>query len=137
MGIVQFPSATVTPKQAKIYAYQNSTASQGVYYTLVDSTNVRGVLTKVTMLTFNTANTNSYQNIRITIDGNVNTISNSTSGNVGIGLPHGTVTNDGYSGSYSFDYFCNLIFMNSIKVEIMQNATASLAIFGNVMYSQE
>lgn len=135
MPIVQFPDRNVIPRVAKLFAYYNTTAATGVYYTTVNSTGVRGRLTKITMSGGANA---SNQTIRITIDGVQASVSPSlTATGAVVGLPHNANGSSINEATYSFDYYCDITFTNSIQVEFMQNWVASTTIIGNVMYSQE
>lgn len=135
MAIVQIPSNIVVSKQPKVYVYHNGTAASGTYYTLVNISNTRGVLSKVTMSIAATTNNNC--NLRITIDGITNTFGNPTANYGAIGLNHGDNTTNGWIAQNSFDYFCNITFFNSLTVELMQSSGGNQNIVGNVMYSTE
>lgn len=138
MPITQIPDKNVVPRVPKIYVYLNATAASGTYYTLVNSTGVRGRLTKVTLAYDNAANSNTFLNIRITVDGVISTLSNISGAHAALGLPHnigtGAVT---YDATKSWDYFADVTFFNDIKVEVMQNVGSNASVIANVMYSQE
>jgi hypothetical protein len=135
MAIVQIPSNVVITKQPKVYVYHNGTATSGVYYTLVNISNTRGVLSKVTMSIATTTNNNC--NLRISIDGVTNTFGNPTAKYGAIGLNHGDNTTNSWISQNSFDYFCNITFFNSLTVELMQSSGGNQNVVGNVMYSTE
>lgn len=136
MAIVQIPSNVVVSKQPKVYVYTNNSSVSGTYYTLLSLTNSRGIISKITMANYNYSN--QYSNIRVTIDGTVNTFGNPTGGaNGSLGLNHGLNTNDIFNAQNTFDYFCNITFLSSVTVELMQNTGTNIIIQGNVMYSTE
>ena len=135
MPITTFPDRNVIPRVPKIFVFYNASTTSGTYYTTVNSTGVRGRLTKVTM---SGGAPSVNQTIRITIDGVQSTLSPNPSGTGGVvGLPHNNQASSIHEAGYSFDYYCDISFTNSILVEFMQNQTNGNPIIGNVMYSQE
>lgn len=136
MPIINFPAKEVYPKQPKIYAFAQNTSTSGVYYTLVNSTGIRGKLTKVG-ISMSGGFGNTYLNIRITIDGVTNTFGNPTSNNAALGVAHGAYNSGDYEASRSIDYDCDIVFYNSLTVELMQNTGSTPNLVGCVMYSTE
>lgn len=138
MPITQIPSNIVVPKQPKVYVYENNTAATGTWYTALSATNIRGILSKITLsFDYNVATANRFLEIRVTIDGTINTIGNPTSNVGGLGLTHGSSTT-AFTAHQSFDYFCNTTFTNSITVEFRQITTIGpYILIGNIMYSTE
>lgn len=136
MGITNFPDKDIYTRQPKIYVYNNNTAVSGTYYTTVNSTGVRGKITKIS-LTCNTATSNSVLNIRITIDGVANSIG-IPSQNYSVGYQHtSNSASTAYQAVQSIDYFCDIIFYSSCVIEFMQNGGTNLVLDGSIMYSTE
>jgi hypothetical protein len=138
MPIVSFPNSTVVNRAAKIFVYVNNTTASGTYYTLVNSTGVRGRISKITITSGSVSS--QYMTIRVTIDGVQSTISPSaaaTFGGVGLDHNNNAANVSLYFAGRSFDYYCDLTFLNSVQVEIMQNLGASQELISNVMYNQE
>lgn len=134
MPIVQFPDRNVIPRVPKIFVYYNASTTANTYYTTVNSTGVRGRLTKITM----SGVPSQYHTIRITIDGVQASVSPTLSGTNGVvGLPHNVNGSAIFDAASSFDYYCDITFTNSIQVELMQSQASAQPIIGNVMYSQE
>jgi hypothetical protein len=136
MPIINFPAKEVYPKQPKIYAFAQNTSTSGVYYTLVNSSGIRGKLSKVG-ISMSGLSGNTYLNIRITIDGITNTFGNPTSNNSAMGIAHGAYNSSDYDASRSIDYYCDIVFYNSLTVELMQNTGSTPNLVGHVMYSTE
>jgi len=136
MPIINFPAKEVYPKQPKIYCFSQLSSTSGVYYTLVNSTGIRGKLSKIGV-TMDGLYGNAFLNIRVTIDGVTNTFGNPSSGNAALGIAHGAYNSGDYDASRSIDYYCDIIFYNSLTVELMQNTTTTRVLLGNVMYSTE
>jgi len=132
MPITQIPSSFIT-KQPKIFVYTNLSAASGTYYTALDTT-CRCKVSKITLT--NDSFLNNYLNIRVTIDGVINTFSSPTS-NYSIGINHNTISSSSYNAIFSYDYFCDILFFNSCKVEFMQNGGGSVVLYGSIMYSTE
>jgi len=133
MPITQIPSGFVA-KQPKLSVYYNGSTANGTYYTALDVTS-RGKISKITLLGNNLLSGNLY--IRATIDGVSNIINPSYSNAVSVGLNHNTISaNNNYSGTV-IDYFCDIFFYNSCKVEFMQNAGTGSVLEGSIMYSTE
>ncbi len=138
MPIVSFPNTTVVSRAAKIFVYVNNTTVSGTYYTLVNSTGVRGKISKITITSGSVSSQNMH--IRVTIDGIQSIVSPNTAGTFGgVGLDHNNNTANPslYFPARSFDYYCDLTFLNSVQVEIMQNTGVSTELISNVMYNQE
>lgn len=134
MPITTFPDRNVIPRVPKIFVYYNASTTSGTYYTTVNSTGVRGRLTKITM----SGVPAQYHTIRVTIDGVQSSLSPNPSGTNGVvGLGHNNNASSLYEAGSSFDYYCDISFTNSILVEFMQNQASAQPIIGNVMYSQE
>ncbi len=132
MPITQIPSGFVA-KQPKLSVYYNFSTSSSTYYTALDVTG-RGKVSKITLLGNNASSSNLY--IRVTIDGITNII-NSSTGTVSVGLNHNSISaNNNYSG-FVIDYFCDIFFYNSCKVEFMQNLGTGTTLDGSIMYSTE
>lgn len=137
MAIINFPSKDVFTKQAKIFVYNNNTATSGTYYTTLNSTGAKGRLSKITLVYGSASVFNNNLTIRVTIDGVANSVG-IPSTNVSVGLMHsGTSGGTIYNPSQSIDYFCDIVFYNSVLVEFMQNAAGTYAIEGSIMYSIE
>lgn len=136
MGIVNFPDRTIYTKQPKIYVYNNNTAVSGTYYTTVNATNTRGKITKISLTTPSNYS-NNILNIRVTIDGVINSIG-IPSVNYSVGLTHATTSGaTSYQAYQTIDYFCDVVFYSSCVVELMQNSGASIQLEGSIMYSVE
>jgi len=133
MPITQIPSNFLVTKQPKIFVYNNSTAGTGTYYTALDTTG-RGIVTKITLSIGGALN--SVLNIRVTIDGVINTFG-SPSNNKSIGLSHNSISTNNFGPEYSIDYFCNITYLYSCKIEFMQASGFTDAIHGSIMYSIE
>lgn len=136
MGIVNFPSREIYARQPKIFCFAQNTSVSGTYYTLVNSTGIRGRLTKIAV-SMDGLFGNGFLNIRVTIDGIVNTFGNPSSGNAALGIAHGAFNSGDYDASRTIDYYVDSIFYNSLTVELMQNTGSTRILVGNVMYSTE
>lgn len=133
MAIVNFPDKAIYPKQPKIFVYNNNTASSGTYYTSLNLTATRGKINKITLTASSgTAIYNSNLNIRVTIDGVVNTIG-VPSANYSVGLQHDT----SYPAYQSIDYFVDVLFYSSILIEFMHNNGGTANLQGNITYATE
>lgn len=138
MPITSIPSNIVIPKQPKIFIFENNSAVSGTWYTAISSTNVRGIISKLTLtINLNTPAANQYLEMRITIDGVVNTFGNPTTNMGALGLVHNYLTTE-YHAHQSIDYYCNITFTNSILVEFRKiSVVGTHILIGNVMYSTE
>jgi len=137
MPITQIPSNIVIPKQPKIYTFLQSTAGTGTWYTAISATGIRGILSKSTMTIDGASSSNSAIEMRITIDGVINTIGVVGGNNSSTGLNHNGYTSNTYVASDSIDYFANVTFLNSITVEFRQSTGVTRQLNGTIMYSIE
>lgn len=138
MPITQIPSNQVFPKQPKVFAFNNNTAVSGTWYTALNATGLRGVLSKVVLTYDGATGRNDLLEIRITIDGVVNTIGNpATSNGAGFGLNHGSNTANTYQATDSIDYHSNINILTSILVEFRQTSGVGRQLMGNIQYSTE
>lgn len=133
MPITSIPSKQVFPTQPKV-ANLNQTATGGVYYTVVDVTNSRGILSRAVVTTASAGMFNSNYQIRVTIDGITNTLSTSFN-NYAIGLNH-TNSVGSADAEKSLDLFFNTNFLNSLKVEIYI-ASGTYQLVSSVFYQIE
>ena len=136
MGISSY-YRPVVPKQSKTANYSNAAISASTFYTVLSATSGRGILSRVALVGYGTAFTNSNLQIRITIDGVANTITGG-SGLYARGLVHNAAytDNSGIAGN-CFDYFCNTTFTTSLQVEVMYNTTPVVALYAVVDYQIE
>jgi hypothetical protein len=135
MPITSIPSKQVFPTQPKVYNFSQGASVSGTWYTAINATGIRGILSKATMTIDGATGRNDLMEIRITIDGIANTIGIN---NASMGLNHGGNTSGNtYQALDSLDYFSNAIFTNSILVEFRQITGVGRQILANVQYSTE
>ena len=135
MPITSIPSNIIIPKQPKIYVYTNNSSVVNTWYTAITATGIRGILSKIGFTTDTGLNT--LLEIRITIDGVINTIGNPSGQNGALGLNHGANTSNTYQALDSIDYFSNVFFYNSLQVEFRRIGGTGTQILGNIQYSTE
>lgn len=129
MGISTL-SRAITPKQPKT-AGLVQTAVAGTWYTVVSVSSNRGILNRVAASFPATSNGNNiWLDMRITIDGTVNTFT-STATNNARGYNHADVTTANGASSNSFDYFCSTYFYSSLIVEVRMS---TLGVGGSTLY---
>lgn len=131
MPITQIPSNFLVTKQPKIFVLSQNSPVSGTYYTALDTTG-RGKISKIIITNDTTTNNNLY--IRVTIDGVVNSFSSPTN-NPSVGLMHSTTAAAG--AGQSIDYYSDINYLYSCKVEFMVNAAGVFWLYGAIMYSIE
>lgn len=125
MPFISVPANFITTKP-RVASLQQLSAVSTTYYTVLDATGA-GRLTYANIYadTFITA---TNMNIRITIDGVANTLQ------APLHAPVGYLASSGLNAN-KFDYFTDIQFNTTLKVEIMQNTGSAANIYGAVHYS--
>lgn len=131
MPITQIPSKQVFPTQPKV-ANLSQVASATTYYTVLNLTSGRGILSRVVLTTASGISGNSNLQVRVTIDGVANTLSTSFN-NYAFGLNHSNTAGSA-EAEKSIDLFLNTNFYNSLQVEIY--TTASLPTLVSTVFYQ-
>lgn len=136
MGISRNPAiTTMKPTIFKIADLTQNTVF-GIYYTLLDVTSGRGKLTRISVGGESDVLTSNLT-IKITVDG-VSTESNSdvdtarVRGFSGSGRGFGSV-----DANSILDWFGEIIFYNSLKIEWKRNSGSSATVFSSCDYSLE
>lgn len=128
MPITRIPSNDIVATKPRIAGLTQVGATTGTYYTVVDVTG-RGKVNLCTAHAYTASVLFTNLHIRITIDGVANTLQGTNPALVGYFPNTGT-------NSTSFNYFTELNFISSFKMEIMQNA-GTYDLYGYAQYALE
>lgn len=130
MAIISFPSQNIYPTKPKTANYYSNTATQNTWFTVLDVTSGTGILSRIAVTSGISGIYNSNIEIRITIDGIENNLTNSSGQNLNVrGMTHRihSVTDYSYNGLCAFYYDTQTYFYKSLKVEIRNtNATTNI-----------
>ncbi|RJX40049.1 hypothetical protein D3P09_11785 [Paenibacillus pinisoli] len=126
-----FEGAVIQPTKPRTADLVQAGATSQTYYTLLDVTGA-GILSRV-VLASTTLNYNL--TIRVTVDGVVSNLTpGGTMANSARGLQHTSGTGS-YSAMYSLDFFTELVFFRSLKVEVMHSHTSTVNLHASADYA--
>lgn len=118
---------TTKPRQATI---EQTSPVTFTYYTIVDATSAKGILSRVSVHSFPLRNNN--YSIRITIDGTEHVISGGNENNATRGINR---YDNNANGTNVIDLWQNVTFTKSLKVEVRKTASSEYSLHGTVDYS--
>lgn len=106
--------------------------SPSTYHTMLNVTGA-GKLYRISMSTPASVG-NQFHNIRITVDGVAVTLT-AAAQNYSRGFARNSNSSPDYGANNSFDYFSEISFYSSLKIDIMQNSTSTVTVHASADYS--
>lgn len=125
MAILNFPSLQIYPRSPKTANYYASSRTQNTWYTLLNVTSGTGILKRVVFL--NDIASNNQLEIRITVDGVVNTLAAAGSLIYSRSFVHNNATGSpgSYNSPFGYYYDSPVYFYSSLTVEIRHTSASS------------
>lgn len=130
MGISIYPWDTTPHPKIPGMAEIVQEAQQNTWYTLLNITSGKGILTNVAMTNNDSIPVSNY-NIKITIDGTATEINPSLSSQFSLSDQPDS------SSQYRIHFNCHIYFYNSCKIEILNEYVSTTSVTASTFYSLE